>query len=458
MIRRSAWFSALVACTAPPASAPAPQAAPPRAYELARSLADEVGPRSVGSPGDAAAVAWALRTMQRLGFARVHAEPVTAPGWQRGVERADVVGQPLAVTALGWSPAGDVEAEVLEVDSIAALQALEPSRVAGKIVFYNHPIERRRDGMGYGEGVATRFAGPPAAAALGAVAVLVRSVGTGGGDAPHTGATARDVPLPSAALGITDAEKLHAMPGARVHLVLGPRLLGDVQTANVVGDVLGSSKPNEIVLLGAHLDSWDLARGAVDDGAGCGIVLAAGAGLHQPRRTVRVVLFAAEENSGAGGKAYAAAHGSEPHVLAYEADTGSGAPWALRVTTDPAHGPAFLAVAERVGLPAETEPAFGGSDIAPLRALGVPVFDVRQDLTRYFDVHHTKNDVVAELDAAALARTVAVVTTVAQFAADAVGDQGRVPERSANAATSSGARRLPQSEASRFAAAPMARA
>lgn len=459
---KSLWLAGLttsLACGAPEVrreapvqpvavlDAGAPVTMPPTtrtAYDLARSLSDDVGPRAPGSPGDRLAVTWAQAAMQRVGLTRVHAEPVTAPGWQRGEERAEILSptaHQLAVTALGWSPATPakgLDGDVVEVASIEALQALPPEQVRGKIVFYNRPIVRQRDGKGYGDGVGLRTAGPAAAAALGALASLVRSVGTDHDRLPHTG-YAHEPKIPAAAVSIPDAELLHRLVAkggpVRVHLHLTPRPIRNVQTANVVGDLVGAQKPDEIVLLGAHLDSWDLASGAVDDAAGCGIVLAAAAAIAKgtrPARTLRVVLFAAEENSGAGGKAYAAAHAAEVerHVLAFEADTGSGAAWAFRFAGDAAHRRAFLAAAPRVaayGIVAEEESAWGGSDIGPLRALGVPVIDVRQDMTRYFDVHHTANDTVLELDAEALGQVSGVVAELARFATDSPEDFGRIP-------------------------------
>jgi len=351
--------------------------------------------------------------------------------------------QKLAVTALGWSPPtrpGGIEADVVEVDSLEALKARGESAVKGKIVFFNRPIPRKRDGSGYGEGVGLRFAGPLVAAELGAVGVLVRSVGTDHDRFAHTGATSSKVTLPAAAVSIPDADLLHRAASSgkpvRVHLVLTPKKGGDVKTANVVGDVVGASKPQEIVLLGAHLDSWDLGTGAVDDAAGCGIVLGTADAIARgarPARTVRVVLFAAEESSGAGSEAYAKAHAAEVerHVLALEADTGTGAAWAVRFTGEAEHARTFFQVEPLVrpfGVVIESEPAFGGSDIGPLRALGVPIADVRQDMTRYFDVHHTANDTVAELDPRALAQVTSVFAAVTRFAADAPGGFGRIPE------------------------------
>lgn len=452
---------ALVACgSAPPAPTPIDSPAPPVAaaqpapstaptpfesrvpYEIARSLADEVGPRLTGSAGDRRATAWALATMKRIGLENVHAEPVTAPAWERGEEKAQVVGaaaHQLVVTALGWSPAtpaAGIEAEIVELDSLAALKALAPGAVRGKIVFFNHPIQKQRDGSGYGDGVGLRFAGPNAAAELGASAVLVRSVGTDHDRVAHTGATAKDAKIPAAALAVPDAELLHRLGSVRVRLTLTPKIRADVQTANVVGDRIGTQRKDEIVLLGAHLDSWDLASGAVDDAAGCGIVLgAADLLIHgaRPARTVRIVLFAAEESSGAGGRAYATVHTAEVarHVLAIEADAGSGAPYAFAFRGDAEHRRAFFSVAPQLAaldVVAEDKPAYGGSDIGPLLQLGVPVADIRQDMTRYFDVHHTANDTVMELDAPALAKNAAAFATLARFAADAPADLGRVPD------------------------------
>ncbi len=419
------------------------------ARDIAASLADEVGPRLAGSPGDKAAVAWAERTMRVLGLANVHTEPVTVPVWKRGVERAEVVEpshQPLVVTALGWSgatPKDGVVAEILEVDSLDALTKLPKDSAKGKIVFINAVMPRTQDGSGYGKTVSARVMGPKAAMSAGAAAFIVRSLSTMTDRLPHAGfAALREVkePIAAGALSTADADLLHTMLSAgkpvKMKLVLLPERGPDVTSANVVGEVSGSTKADEIVLLGAHLDSWDLARGAIDDGAGCGIVLQAARVLlaqPKPTRTVRVVLFAAEENSGAGSKAYLAAHTAELSkiVLATEADTGTDRALFARFLGDPGKAEAFGRIAQGLAplwITVAEGDARPGADVSPLVSAGVPTIEVRQDVTRYFDVHHSANDTSDRLDADALAQVSAAYAEVASRVANLDGDLGRVPE------------------------------
>lgn len=223
----------------------------------------------------------------------------------------------------------------------------------------------------------------------------------------------------------------------RVRLTLGARSLPDAEGANVVGDVEGSAAPGEIVLLGAHLDSWDLGRGAIDDGAGCAIVMEAGRHLarlaRHPRRTVRVVLFANEENGLRGARAYAAAHAAElrSHVLALEADLGAGRVYEARFLGPAAAVPAFQAVAAAVaplGALASDKDAHGGADVSPLMAAGVPVIDLRQDASTYFDFHHTANDTLERVNKADINQAAAAFAAAAYAAADSTADFGRIPE------------------------------
>ena len=302
------------------------------AFAFVQSLCDEVGPRPAGSPGDRAAVAWATRTMQGLGLSGVHTESVRVTHWERGEGRAELVGpgrQQLVVAALGGSvgtPAAGVEADVVEAASVGELAKLAPGAVRGKIVFLDPTMRRTRDGAGYGEVVRSRFSGAREAAKLGAVAMLLRSCGTDHDRMPHTGAKSKDDhEIPAAALSVPDAELLHRVLAekktARVRLVLGARTLPDADGANVVGEVTGRERPGEIVLVGAHLDSWDLGTGALDDGAGVAIALETARLLQarpqKPRRTVRIVLFANEEHGLQGGKEYARVHAAETaaHVV-----------------------------------------------------------------------------------------------------------------------------------------------
>jgi hypothetical protein len=406
-----------------------------RAWELVRSLCDEVGARFPCTPGDVAAVAWASEALGRAGLESVRADPAAATLWERGMESCTLLlprRQSVVLTALGGSvgtPEGGIEAEVVELPSLEALDAAPASEIAGKVVYLHHVMPRLRDGTGYNAASAVRMSGPSRAARKGAVACLVRSAGTDSLRAAHTGALwyRSEAPrIPAAALAIPDAELLHRSlaAGAKVRTVLslGCSPLPVGESANVLGEVRGSDLADEIVLCGAHLDSWDLGSGALDDGAGCAIAIDVGrliAALpSRPRRTVRIVLFANEELGTGGGHAYAAAHAAEAHrhVAAIEADQGDGAPWALRVPAsarDTSTTDALRASLAPLGIELDAGPSRGGVDIGPLRQLGVPFVDLRQDATRYFDFHHTVNDVIdnvsrEDLHAATAAFAVAV--------------------------------------------------
>jgi len=424
-MRHALLASLLLACAArTPARTRAPALPRSGAMALVRSLSDEVGPRLAGSAGDARAVAWALARMRAMGFANVRAEPVTVPHWERGEAQGEVLApsaQSVAVAALGGSvgtPAEGVEAEVLELPSLDVLEATDPARVAGRIVFINNPMRRSVDGSGYGEAVGGRTRGPSRAAAKGAVALLVRSVGTDRARLPHTGATryADDVPrIPAAALSVPDAELLHRLGEAgpvRFRLRITCRTEPDAQSANVVGEVPGSDRADELILLGAHLDAWDLGRGALDDGAGVAVVLETARLLAQEgglRRTLRVVLFANEENGLAGARAYAQAHATElpRHALAAEADAGDGRVYAVSFRGGPEEAAVFDDVSARLGalgVRRDPEPASGGADLSPLR--DVPLMDLAQDMSRYFDIHHTANDTPEAVNARSLDQVV----------------------------------------------------
>jgi Zn-dependent M28 family amino/carboxypeptidase len=436
-----------------PAGRPAPSAGDASstsssgAYELVRSLTDEVGPRPAGSPGDARAVAWAQATMRALGLQNVRAEPATVAHWERGAEYAELVGPAahrLAVTALGNSvgtPAEGVEAEVVEAPSLDALDALGRARVEGKIVFVDVKTARERDGAGYGRSSPVRHQAAARAGALGAKAVVIRSVGTDGNRLPHTGAMRYadgGARVPAAALSSPDADLLHrALAGGapvRLRLVLGCKTLPSARSANVVGEVVGAERPDEVVLLGAHLDSWDLGTGALDDGAGCALVLEAARRLAgpgaRPRRTVRAVLFANEENGLDGARAYAEAHAAElgRHFVALEADAGAGRVFAARARAgegEAALRSALGAALGPLGVLAGTEPARGGADLSPLRKAGVPLVDLLQDMHEYFDHHHTANDTLDKIDPDAFAQAADAWAAAARLLADAPLSLGR---------------------------------
>lgn len=411
-----------------------------RAYQLAQSLTDGVGPRPTGSPNASRAVGWAVQQMIALGLKNVHTEAVKVPHWVRGEAEAAVVApgrQEMHLVALGPSvptPPEGITAEVVEVASFDELKDLGEARVRGKIVLFKHAMQRSHSFEEYGKAVAFRGGGPSMAARYGAVAALVRSVGTGAYRLPHTGSFHYDEgapKIPAAAVSIEDAELIDRLirRGAtvRVHLRMTSHDDGEVESANVVGEVPGRERPGELVLLGAHLDSWDLGTGAIDDGAGCAIVMDAArviaAAGRAPRRTVRVVLFMNEEMGLSGARAYAERHAGElgKHVAAIEVDSGSG-----RATGFGALGGAkavelvrrLAAPLETLGAAAVAEAEEAGADLMPLTGR-VPMLTLEQELYSYFDWHHTAADTFDKIDAMDLAVDTAAVAVVAYGLAEA---------------------------------------
>jgi carboxypeptidase Q len=418
-----------------------------KALDIVRSLTVEVGPRPAGSKAYDAAVVWGLRTLKDLGFSNVHAEKATVPHWVRGDESGEIVApypQPVHLAALGGSvgtPDGGIEAPVIGVSSLDAVDKLDPAQVKGKIVFFDVPMERTRDGSGYGKAVGVRGAGASRAAKLGAVAVLIRSIGTDHNRTPHTGAMRYQdgvTKIPAAALSVPDAELLAAelASGKLVtfRLKLGAHVLPDVETASVVGEIPGREKTEEIVLLAAHLDSWDLGTGAIDDGAGVAIVTETARLIGQmpqkPRRTIRVVLYANEEFGTSGGRAYAEAHKDElsHHVMSTEADLGAGRVWRIASHVDPAALPLIADLARLLEVEQGNNESGGGSDIGPLAPAHVPVISLAQDASAYFDYHHTSNDTLDKIDPKDLDQNVASWVAITYVAAEMPGDFGRAPE------------------------------
>ena len=412
-----------------------------RAYQIAESLTDEVGARPSGSEGAARAVKWAVAEMRALGFKNVHTEPVRVPHWVRGAAAAEVIAparQDIHLVALGPSvPTGPdgITAEVVAVDSFEQLKAIGDG-ARGKIVLFNPPAMQRRGQAfeEYGRLQAFRGGGAVAAAKQGAVAALVRSAGTGAYRLPHTGGMHYDdatPKIPAAAVSAEDAELInrliHSRRGpVRMHLLLTPKFDGDVESANVVGEVPGRERGGELVLLGAHLDSWDLATGAIDDAAGCAIVMDAAriiaGAARAPRRTVRVVLFMNEEMGLSGARAYAQAHAAElgKHVAALEVDSGAGRPAGFGVVG--ASGVALLkkivAPLATVGAANVAEAPEAGADLMPMGGK-VAELSIDQDLTTYFDWHHTAADTFDKIDPMDLALNVAAVAVVGYGLADA---------------------------------------
>lgn len=419
-----------------------------RAFDIVRSLTVEVGPRPAGSKAYDAAVQWGVRKMQELGFRNVHTEKTTVPHWVRGEESGEILApypQPVHLAALGGSvgtPSAGIAAQVIEVPSLDAAAKLDPAQVKGKIVFYDNRMRRTKDARGYGEAVPVRNDGASAAAKLGAVAVLIRSIGTDNNRTPHTGGLHyKDgvEKIPAAALSSPDAdllaEEIAAGKPVTFRLKLGAHTEPNVETASVVGEIPGSEKPEEIVLLGAHLDSWDLGTGAIDDGAGCAIVMETARRIaelpRKPRRTIRVVLFANEEFGTSGARSYAEAHKDElaRHVMAGESDLGSGRVWRISSRVDPAKLPVVADLAKLLGVEQGGNDAGGGSDLGPMSPAHVPVISLSQDASEYFDWHHTANDTLDKIDRKDLDQNVAAWTAVAFAVADLPGDLGRAPER-----------------------------
>ena len=415
------------------------------AWDITESLTTEIGPRLAGSEADARAVEWAKAKFAGLGFDRVWTEPVTFPKWVRRSEQAEVLGanaQPLTLTALGGSPGGTVEAEVVRFADLAALEAAPAGSLAGKIAFVDYRMERSRDGSGYGPGSRVRSRGPSAAIRAGAAGFVMRSAGTDSHRMPHTGITRFDEglePVPSAALSVPDAEQLArllARGPVRLRLALDCGWDGEYTSQNVIGEITGASRPDEVVLIGAHLDSWDLGTGAVDDAAGVGITMAAAVHIAaleaRPARSIRVVAFANEEQGLLGGFAYADRHAAEVarHQLVAESDFGAGRIYGFS-TGAPAHAKAAEArIAEALAplgiahLPGEGGP---GPDVIGISRKGATWAWLGQDGSDYFDLHHTPDDTLDKIDPAALAQNAAAYAVFAWLAADAEGDFGSAP-------------------------------
>lgn len=434
------------------------------AWRLVRELAEGIGARPAGSEGDRRAVAWAQQALRGLGLQNVHTQRIELNVWQRGPGSARLLpagqggGAPreMVMAGLGNSistPAEGLQAEVAWYPSLAALmeEPADPtrSRANGRIVFIDQKTERARDGSGYGRSVGARLNGPVEAARRGAVAFGLRSVGTSGGSAPegaptnaqrdaqriaHTGATRYDLrvkPIPAFAVSVPDADVIAARvaqgEALQVHLRMYNRSDVPAATHNVIGEVPGTDLAQEVVMIGAHLDSWDLGQGAVDDGAGVAIVSAAAGLIAQaqlrPRRTIRVVLFANEENGFDGAIAYGKAYAQVPHQLVAESDFGGGRIYRLASRVQLAALPLFAQMAE-VLKPLGVEPGDNNGNPGPdaaflMRSQKWPGLALSQDGTRYFDVHHTERDTIDQLDPTDLQQNTAAWAATAWLAAQA---------------------------------------
>ncbi len=408
------------------------------AWDLVRSLVTDIGPRPAGSAADALAVRWAVQHLEALGFADVRTEPVMLTVWRRGATEALLLSPepvPLVVTAIGNSvatePAG-LEADLAYYPDFTSLRQDTTDRARGRIVFIDQRMEASREGSGYGPAVLARVSGAVEAGRRGAVAVAIRSIGTDRERIAHTGALRYDPAVravPAIAVSIPDAEAIAARAATGTPLRMRLRLQAQDGVAatshNVIADVPGGDCRDEVVLLGAHLDTWDISPGAQDDGAGVGIVIAAARALldagRTPRRTVRVVLFANEENGVDGARAYAQRHGEVPHQLVGESDMGAALPWRLRTRVHDRALPLWTAIAAELaplGIEHEGNAGSPAPDAATLMHLRRwPAVEVTQDASRYFDVHHTVADTLDRIDPATLPRNVAAWAVVAWLSA-----------------------------------------
>lgn len=400
------------------------------AWAILEGLTTEIGQRIAGSAAEARARAWAVERLKALGFANVRVEEFPVTVFTRGIESAEILApfpQQLVVTALGNSgftgPEG-VTGEIVGFDSVDSLSLAPDSAVRGRIVFIDHRMSPTQDGSGYGQFGAPRRQGPSIASRKGAIAIVIRSIGTDHNRTPHTGVMTFDEgvkPIPAGALSIPDAEQLERILKRGRPVTLRLVLQGDRRpgvSGNVIAELPGRDPSLAPVLVGGHLDSWDLGTGAVDDAAGVAITTAAAKRIMdrgRPLRTIRIVWFGAEEVGLFGGLDYQKRHGKEAHHALAESDFGADRVWKV----DSNLGADRLDEARRLGaalapLGIETG-AFNeadGSDISPLIAAGMPGVALSQDGTRYFDLHHTANDTLDKVDLEQLRQNVAAWTAL----------------------------------------------
>lgn len=399
------------------------------ALDIVRDLTTEVGPRMPGTTQDDRARAWAVSRLTSLGFKNVHVEPFSMPVWVRGEERATVLApypQDLRITALGNSgstgPSG-ISGDIIAFNSLADLRAAPNEAVRGRIVYVTERMPRTEDNTAYPIFGATRRAAPSIAASKGASAILIRSIATDSSRSPHTGTqtwAAGVTPIPAAALAMADADQLDRIVAGgkpvRVSLLVTPRTLGVRQSGNVVAEVPGREPNAGVILVGGHLDSWDLGTGALDDGAGIAIVTAAAKHVMEagvPRRTIRIVWFGSEEIGTYGAKAYGERHRGEKHALAMESDDGADRPTRFTVNVHEEGQPAVQRLTELLrplGVLPGGGKSDGGGDVGVMVEQGASAMGIQQDLTRYFDFYHSAEDTFDKIDPDQLAQAVAAWT------------------------------------------------
>jgi len=411
------------------------------AWNLVESLTTEVGPRMPGTPGDKAAVSWAIAKFKAMGFDKVWTEPATFPKWIRYSESAAIVSpapQAMHITALGNSistPKNGIEAEIIEFKNLAELESAPDNIAKGKIVFINYRMDRHRDGNGYGPAVQARSRGAVVAAQKGAVGYVMRSVSTAYHRFAHTGGSHYKegvTKIVSSAISNADADQLQRLVAlgkpVTININVQAESMGEGTSHNVIAEFTGSEFPKQHVLIGGHLDSWDLGTGALDDGAGVALTMAAAklaTTYGKPKRSIRVVLFAAEEFGLWGAKAYVKANeqGLDNIVAAAESDFGAGKIWAFDSNV---HAKALPLVAEIAAMMKSLtieytakNSARGGPDLIPFRPFNIPAFGLSQDGTDYFDYHHTADDTLDKIDPEKLRQNVAAYAVFTYMTANA---------------------------------------
>lgn len=422
------------------------------AYEITESLTVEVGPRLAGTPQEARARDWAVQTLEELGFANVRVEDFELDLWTRGRSIYEEVAisapypQELYAISLGGAaatPEGGLEADIVYFDSYDSFLASDASEDAldGKLVFINDRMVASRTGEGYGWANRKRRDGWVLAEDRGAVGLLIRSVGTSTNRFAHTGMMSfpdgRQPEIPVLAVSAPDADQIERLnergETVRISMRTYAGWRGQSMSGNVIAEIVGSEAPEEVVIIGAHLDSWDTATGALDDGAGVGIVTAAAKLIadsgHQPRRTIRVVLFGAEEVGLVGARAYARARMEDGtignHIIGSESDFGAREVWRMRSNVGEHALPEIAAIhreLQALGIVPGDNEGGGGPDMIPLQYLGVPMVRLEQNGEDYFEFHHTPNDTFDKIVPEEMAQNVAAWTMMVWLLANSETD------------------------------------
>ena len=402
------------------------------AWDITEGLTTEVGQRMAGTEAEARARTWSVAKLKAMGFANVRIDNFTMPVWVRGAESASIVGpfpQKLVIAALGNSastPPGGMEGELVGFDTLADLEAAPDAAVRGKIVFVSHAMPRTEDGSGYGVFGAPRRQGPSVASRKGAIAIVIRSIGTDYHRNPHTGVMsfAEGVkPIPAGALSLPDAEQVQrilkrARGPVRIRLQLESTNLANQQSGNVIAEVPGRDPSLAPILVSGHLDSWDQGTGALDDATGVAIAAASAKRIMnagRPLRTIRIVWFGAEEVGLFGGLDYRTKYGKQPHYALMESDFGADRIWKVDSRLGDARKDEALAIQralQPLGIVPGALDRTEGSDIGPMVADGLPGVALNQDGSRYFDYHHTPDDTLDKVDPAQLRQNVAAWTAV----------------------------------------------